>query len=515
MQFCAVHAADLTGDGAPEIYLSNYARAPDIALDVLLVNDGTGHFTDGSDARLGELRQSAFGTSVELKDMDGDGDLDIVKNSALNSVAPWNEIGVFILFNGGDGQFESFQPVPSDSPYMFTIDDLNADGRLDFYIVNDSQDFAVLHSGASQPGDPYPLAFEKVVLDQSPRTNFLGGNVRCHDLDGDGDRDAIICDVDIDIGLCETAPGDPRKFALLRNEGVSSGELMDPFGLETNPWNTNVYDFAAIDIDRDGKLDLFLATCPGYMVMMQEDTLHVSTEQIDFGETIAREGGTAVVRVCNNGTEPVEITEISSSGSEFSTAGLETPVTLAPFECREMTVEFLPTVPANFSADLFIVAGDLSRTITLQGSAVTPPSLALDVEQLEVALAAGSATSRSVTITNPGLHLTIICNQAQGVNPNGIHHDIRAKLGIIVKTYATRTGGFSPLRSHYSRKSRLIVRISNKRAIDRNRFPDHSAIRAARIQMRTNVGVSTIIPEMDNHIIRHHHHRHHDHHHPE
>ena len=33
-------------------------------------------------------------------------------------------------------------------------------------------------------------------------------------------------DVVIDIGICETAEDDPRRFALLRNEGDASGNLV-------------------------------------------------------------------------------------------------------------------------------------------------------------------------------------------------------------------------------------------------------------------------------------------------
>ncbi|MEM7350605.1 MAG: VCBS repeat-containing protein, partial [Acidobacteriota bacterium] len=87
-QFCAVASGDLTGDGLPELYLTNYDKTG-TAVDVLLHNIGFGLFQDASAAMLNR-RNSAFGTGVELVDIDGDGDRDVIKTSAQHPVAPWN-----------------------------------------------------------------------------------------------------------------------------------------------------------------------------------------------------------------------------------------------------------------------------------------------------------------------------------------------------------------------------------------------------------------------------------------
>ena len=69
----------------------------------------------------------------EPQDMDGDGDLDLIKNTTLYDVSPWNSRGVIVLFNDGTGNFNSWDNiVPSASPYMFEIADFNGDGLLDF-----------------------------------------------------------------------------------------------------------------------------------------------------------------------------------------------------------------------------------------------------------------------------------------------------------------------------------------------------------------------------------------------
>ena len=96
---CAVWAGDLTGNGAQDLYYVNYRvnSGGGTAKDFLLINDGTGHFTDQGALRAGDLLNSAFGTAGQIHDMDGDGDLDIVKNTTLYNVFPWNSRGSFAL----------------------------------------------------------------------------------------------------------------------------------------------------------------------------------------------------------------------------------------------------------------------------------------------------------------------------------------------------------------------------------------------------------------------------------
>jgi hypothetical protein len=112
--FCAVWGGDVTGENHADIYFVNYKpnSSGGIAKDYLLINNGNGYFTNESQARLGILRNSAFGTAVQFADMDNDGDNDIIKNTTLYSVAPWNARGVILLFNNGSGTFTTGKPMP-------------------------------------------------------------------------------------------------------------------------------------------------------------------------------------------------------------------------------------------------------------------------------------------------------------------------------------------------------------------------------------------------------------------
>lgn len=257
---CAVWGGDLTGNGAKDLYFCNYKfnATGGIAQDFLLINDGTGHFTNESQARLGNLRNSAFGTAVQLHDIDQDGDLDVLKVSTLYNVAPWNSRGLLVLFNNGDGTFTNWQNLQQgDSPYMFEVADFDLDGWLDIYVVDDATDRMLYTTGATADNS---VTFTQTNLGFSS-TNGFGGNVHAADLNLDGYPDVAIADVDVDIPPCDSG----RRLAIYQND---NGSITDPYGTSPQAWADNSYDFYFIDINRDGLLDFITGGCSGYSVFM-------------------------------------------------------------------------------------------------------------------------------------------------------------------------------------------------------------------------------------------------------
>jgi len=92
---------DVDGDGDLDLYFANVGfrtQSPSGAPDRLLINDGTGRFTDESAARLPDW--SAHTLDVEFLDLDRDGDLDIVLAASFGG-------GVRALINDGGGVFET------------------------------------------------------------------------------------------------------------------------------------------------------------------------------------------------------------------------------------------------------------------------------------------------------------------------------------------------------------------------------------------------------------------------
>ena len=260
VQFCAVWGGDVTGDGALDLFLSNYNQFGGTN-DILLINDGTGVFTNETEARLGILSSVAFGTGAEIHDLDNDGDNDIVKISALYQAAPF-DVGQFILFNDGNGVFDQipFQALDTDDPYMFTVGDFNGDGMLDQYLQGDVQD-RLIRAMSVSPGQ---IAYQTLRLQNSPRTRELGGNAKAADVDGDGDLDIGIAPIDVDIANC----GFSEDFALLQNRG--DGFLSDPWSdAGDENFHVDPHDFAFLDLNNDGCLDLFMGLCTGWKVFVQ------------------------------------------------------------------------------------------------------------------------------------------------------------------------------------------------------------------------------------------------------
>ncbi len=272
---CAVKGGDINGDGFMDIYFVNYKQtaAGGIAQDFLFINDGNGNFTEEAQSRMGNLRNSAFGTEVEIKDIDNDGDNDIIKVSTLYNVEPWNNRGVLVLYNEGDGTFTNWQNISqpvSASPYMIEIEDFNQDGKLDVYVIDDGADYLLTSNTITANSN---IDFTSTNIN-SPNVTGFGGNVHAIDFDLDGDMDIAVADVDVDIPPCNSN----RRFALLRN---TNGVFDDPYGTSTQEWAVNAYDFSILDINNDGLPDFILGQCEGYG-LYQSDNCDLAPSSADF-----------------------------------------------------------------------------------------------------------------------------------------------------------------------------------------------------------------------------------------
>jgi len=268
---CAVWGGDLDGDLDQDLYFVNYKQnsGGGIAKDWILINNGSGIFTDESESRLGILRNSAFGTAGQIFDIDNDGDMDILKVSTLYAVEPWNDIGLFVLFNDGTGNFENWQNIAPFSPYMFEVADYNDDGFLDAFVVDDGADYLVTVDSVKVDS---VLHFTTTYV-----TNGLGGfggNVHAVDLDMDGDLDIAVSDVDVDIPPCESG----RKLAILENQ---DGVFVDNHNTGDYDWAANSYDLGFIDVNNDGLIDFLSGGCNGYAVFMN-DNCDLVTSSADF-----------------------------------------------------------------------------------------------------------------------------------------------------------------------------------------------------------------------------------------
>ena len=166
-----------------------------------------------------------------FSDVDNDRDLDLIKNLGSFPIPPFNDVGTYVLFNNGDATFTNFYRFPGPTPYMFTVADLDDNGFLDLYEVDDTQDYINKITGVTQDQS---LNVQTVPITAS-LTQAWGGNVKMEDLDGDGDMDVAVASVDTDEPPCDTSfvdhggNGGVRTFILFENQGDASGNIVHPY----------------------------------------------------------------------------------------------------------------------------------------------------------------------------------------------------------------------------------------------------------------------------------------------
>lgn len=259
--FSGVDAGDVTGDGAVDLYFTDFdvSGFSDVN-DRLFINDGTGHFADESAARMiTQMLDSSYGISTRIVDMNGNGVQDIVKNTGAGTGGP--EVTISYNDPANEGFFNIMQEAPTSAPYHVSVGDLNGDQQPDLIVTDDGPDQFVLHTGVDTFGR---VIWSNPVIFDSPDQGF-GGDSLAVDLDQDGWNEAIIADVDVQI------PGCTRRMKIHHNRGGVVGGAVE-LGEESGGGFTTAtgmiasdlqgtHDVAAFDIDNDGDLDLVLGRC--------------------------------------------------------------------------------------------------------------------------------------------------------------------------------------------------------------------------------------------------------------
>ena len=228
--------ADFNGDGHKDIFIANHmpviiTPAPNFVEKCrLLLGDGTGRFTDVTDANLPSVIGNIQGAIVcdfdrkgdWTEDMNGNGILEDKEDSNYNGVLDWVD-------SNGDGRF---------TPHY------------DIFVVAEGQNIYLENNGDGTFND---ATIERVPL---VLNDSFGVDIGDVDLDGD-----------IDIVIANHTLTSEQSIQLLLNDGTGyfgdfSYEIPDPisvkFYLGGYDFNNNSRGVKLADVDRDGDLDMFV-----------------------------------------------------------------------------------------------------------------------------------------------------------------------------------------------------------------------------------------------------------------
>lgn len=215
--------ADVDNDGDLDVFIAHEYKA-----NILLINNGSGRFSNESESRLPQIDRDS--EDIAVGDFDGDGDIDVLFVSEDDEE---NEL----YFNDGAGNFTDATdrlPVKGVTNGVAAAD-INGDGFADIVFGNGVQNAIILGDGAGEFRDE--TAKRLPMLSDATQDVEFG--------DADGDLDLLV------------ANEDQNRLLINDGNGVFTDESLERLAYRGLPEETREADFG--DIDGDGDLDIYFA----------------------------------------------------------------------------------------------------------------------------------------------------------------------------------------------------------------------------------------------------------------
>ena len=245
----AVEAADIDHDGHADLLIAT-------DFDVRIWhNDGTGHFTDETAARITWPGDGL--TTLRVADLDLDGDVDLLTAGGFDDFVSLPDR---LWLNDAAGHFTASATFPEGTGLTTRLEvaDLNGDGWPDVLAANAAETQLAVPGGTNRLlfglGDAQfqeSAAFTAAAWnDPTTRTNAI----RAGDVDDDGDLDLFVAASDT-AGV-DGFPGQPNL--LLLNDGAGAFTDVSPSHLLPT-LSDNSQDAQFVDLDGDLDLDIVVA----------------------------------------------------------------------------------------------------------------------------------------------------------------------------------------------------------------------------------------------------------------
>jgi hypothetical protein len=273
-----------------------------------MMGTGAGTFTPGW-----RIQMTGIGNSISARDMDGDGNLDLLLVRTTEPT-PGTTVGNVLLFSGNsEGEFRGFtffRPPRSCTDASVCVDSLTSVVAGDFN--NDAKlDFAVEQAHFCGPacGDNIVYIYKNVGSAGLPAFNRVfnlvmgptaGGKLIVWDLNGDQNMDLINSNGERDAG------GD--VYAL--------GAGNSTFGPQHDTEGSEVSDFRVRDLNLDSRADIMVGTYLGFGA-----TVGLNTSA--FTNCAAPNSANLAAKICAPLTNATVSSPVVVRGSGNSPAGVQ------------------------------------------------------------------------------------------------------------------------------------------------------------------------------------------------
>ena len=230
---------DVDGDGDLDLVFAFYASQ-----DRLLINNGSGNFTDETAARMPV--DSVISTAVAMGDVDGDGDLDLVIATSQDQNGYYPQSQSRLYLNGGTGTFNnvtaSQMPPDLEPTADIALTDVDSDGDLDIVLAN---------AGISLTG----WGRQSSLWLNDGAGTFVDATATSMPTDIDWDEAVAVIDIDED-GDPDLVFGSPyTRDRIYHNDGA--GTFTDVTTTVLGPaWQSGSAFIEFGDLDGDGDQDL-------------------------------------------------------------------------------------------------------------------------------------------------------------------------------------------------------------------------------------------------------------------